>query len=118
MELNLAIICAMKSNANVSFSRGQKRQNEEGGTYYSLNDPFTVFDDIKNTPKYWQKYKYEMIARLENLGPFHWFFTLSCADQKWDENFSSLLRERDIEIEYEVCDLDGSDATWITFVKD
>ena len=108
----------LQSNANISFSRGQQRQNDEGGIYYSLNDPYTVFDNIKNTPKYWQKYKYEMIARLENLGPFQWFFTLSCADQKWDENFSSLIRERDIEIEYEVSNLDGSDTTWITFLKD
>ena len=59
-----------------------------------------------------------MIARLENLGPFHWFFTLSCADQKWDENFSSLLRDRDIDIEYEVSDSDGSGHTWVNFIQD
>ena len=66
----------LQSNANVSFSRGQKFHNDEGETYFSLNDPYTVFDNIKNTPKYWQKYKHEMIARLENLGPFQWVFTL------------------------------------------
>ena len=88
----------LQSNANISFSRGKKTKNEEGGTEYTLNDPFTVFENMKNTPKYWQKYKYEMIAKLENLGPFQWFFTLSCADRRWDENFSSLLEDRDLKL--------------------
>jgi superfamily II DNA helicase RecQ len=82
-----------------------------------LNDPYTVFDNIKNTPKYWQKYRYEMIAKLENLGPFQWFFTLSCADMKWDENFSSLLRDRNVQIEYEVSGTDGLSKTIIKFMK-
>ena len=59
-----------------------------------------------------------MIARLENLGPFQWFFTLSCADKNWDENFSSLIRERDIEIEYEVSETTGSDDTFVIFLQD
>ena len=28
---------------------------------------------------------------MENLGPFHFFFTLSCADARYEENFTSLL---------------------------
>jgi hypothetical protein len=65
-------------NANVSLSRGKRSRNGDGATEYTLNDPFTV----KNTPKYWKKFKYEMNAKLENLGPFQWVFTLSCADRK------------------------------------
>ena len=102
----------LQRNANISFSRGRKTKNDEGNTMYTLNDPYTVFDNVKNTPKYWQKYKYEMIAKLENLGPFQWFFTLSCADMKWEENFSSLLTERDLTIEYEVLP-DGSTKTTV-----
>ena len=34
-----------------------------------------------------------MMARLDNFGPFHIFFTLSCADLRWKENVVSLLRE-------------------------
>ena len=52
------------------------------------------------TPKYWKKAKYEMIARLDNLGPFQIFFTLSCADMRWDENFAAILLERGYEIDY------------------
>ena len=82
----------LQSNANISFCRGKKTSTNQG-TEYTLDDSFTVFDNMKNTPKYWQKYKYEMIAKLENLGPFQWFFTLSCADRMWNENFSSLLED-------------------------
>ena len=37
---------------------------------YMIKDPFSVFDNIKGTPKYWQKVKFDMIAKLENIGPF------------------------------------------------
>ena len=40
-----------------------------------------------------------MFARLENLGPFHFFFTLSCADLRWAENFTTLLDGHDIVFE-------------------
>ena len=33
----------------------------------------------------------ELYAKLENHGPFTFFFTLSCADIRWPENFTSLL---------------------------
>ena len=79
---------------------------------YSLNDPYTVFDNIKNTPKYWQKFKYEMIAKLENFGAFQCFFTLSCADIRWHENFSSLLEGRGLKIKYEITD-DGISTTTV-----
>ena len=32
-----------------------------------------------------------MYAKLENLGPFTFFFTLSCADIRWPENLTTLL---------------------------
>ena len=60
---------------------------------YSLEDPYSVLDNIRNTPRYWQKARYELLAKLENLGPFTFFFTLSCADLRWKENFSSLLKD-------------------------
>ena len=107
----------LQSNANISFCRGKKTSTNDG-MEYTLDDPFTVFDNLKNTPKYWQKYKYEMIAKLENLGPFQWFFTLSCADRMWNENFSSLLEDiKDIKLEYEVLP-NGISRTTVKFIED
>ena len=41
-----------------------------------------------------------MIAKLENIGPFQFFFTLSCGDTRYDENFSAFLDEHNYELEY------------------
>ena len=98
------------SRANISFMRGKKCVNDEGRPEYDLDDAFTTFDGVKNTPKYWQKVKYDMIAKLENIGPFHLFFTLSCGDTRYDENFSSFLVQNDYTLEY-LCKDDGTTET-------
>ena len=91
----------LRSNANLSGFRG--RRHEVGGhIFYEVHDALTVFDNIKGTPKYWQKVKYEIIAKLENFGPFHFFFTLSCGDQRWSANFTTQLEKDGCKIIYEV----------------
>jgi len=45
-----------------------------------------VFEKIKGTPKYWQRVRYEMIAKLENIGPFQMFFTLTSGDLRSELN--------------------------------
>ena len=57
---------------------------------------------MKNTPRYWKKAKYEMLAKLENLGSFQLFFTLSCADMRWKENFAAILRDQGLNLTYTV----------------
>ena len=48
--------------------------------------------------------KYELIARLENLGPFNLFFTLSCGEKRYNENFTPFFKEfpelTDLEMQY------------------
>ena len=90
----------LMSKANISFMRGRKSTNEQGQAQYELEDAFTTFDGITNTPKYWQKVKYDMIAKLENIGPFHFFFTLSCGDTRYDENFSTFLAQNGYMLHY------------------
>ena len=83
-------------NTGISFIRGKSSAQADGTRTYSLDDPC-----IKNTPRYWQKARYELIAKLENLGPFHFFFTLSCADMRWPENFTALLQDQVIKCNYQ-----------------
>jgi len=93
----------ISSRKGIAFQRGKRSVSNDGSTIYSLEDPFSVLDNIKNTPKYWQKTRYELMARLENLGPFSFFFTLSCADLRWPENFTALLQDQIItykEVDY------------------
>ena len=84
----------IQRNVNVSYSRGKEVDNKNGVKTLKVDDPYAVLDDIKQTPRYWKKAKYEMFSKLDNFGPFHFFFTLSCADLRWNENFAAILREK------------------------
>ena len=42
---------------------------------------------IPGTPPYWQKFMYEVVAMVKQLGIPTWFMTLSCADLRWPELF-------------------------------
>ena len=96
----------LQRNVNVSFLRGKKKTSNSGQNVYSLEDGFSVFDNASNTPTYWKKAKYEMMAKLDNNGPFQFFFTLSCADRLWTENLTTILEERNLKLSYE-CDSNG-----------
>ena len=41
------------------------------------------------------------LAKLDKKGPFQMFFTLSCADMRWEENFVSILNELGLKIFFE-----------------
>ena len=103
----------LTSKANISFMRGKKTTNKEGTSQYDLDDAFTTFEGVRNTPKYWQKVKYDMIAKLENLGPFHMFFNLSCGDTRCNENFSSVLIDNNYTMDYFV-EEDGTTETKVS----
>ena len=101
----------INSRINVSFQRGKKKVLNTGEIEYSLEDAFSVLDKMKGTPKYWKSERDKLFAKLENLGPFQWFFTLSCADYRYQENFSSILQDHNItyilENGEERCLIDG-----------
>ena len=67
-------------NLNMEGKRGHEVTHEGNKKTFQFEDAYAVLDNIKQTPRYWQKVKYEMYSKLDNLGPFQIFFTLSCAD--------------------------------------
>ena len=81
----------MERNIGISYNKGKLDVNGEGSKVYKLDDAFGVLDNVKGTPKYWKKAKMEMLAKIDNFGPFHLFYTLSCADMRWDVNFATIL---------------------------
>ena len=109
-----------KGNIDLAFKRGKKHITPDGSLKYHLDNPYSVFQGVLNTPAYHKKGKYETMARLDNYGPFHVFFTLSCADYRWPENVATVLKEQGIalrctvssckETQYEVL----HDNTWIS----
>ncbi|XP_044169485.1 uncharacterized protein LOC114973474 [Acropora millepora] len=47
---------------------------------------------IPGTPPYWQRFMYEVVAMVKQLGIPTWFMTLSCADLRWPELFQIISR--------------------------
>ena len=88
----------LERNIGISASKGKKSVNKTGERSYTLNDGFAVMDNVKGTPRYWKKAKMEMLGKLDNFGPFHLFYTLSCGDMRWNENFSSILGQKGYNI--------------------
>ena len=70
----------LEKQINISGMRGSSKPGADGETVVKLQDLFSVFKSIKGTPKYWQTAKYELIAKVKQLGPFHLFFTFSCGE--------------------------------------
>ena len=50
-----------------------------------------VYKRIPGTPAYWKLFRNEIFARMEQLGPFQFFFTLSSAEMHWPEVATSIL---------------------------
>merc|ERR1719430_2190143 len=106
----------LRNNANLTGHRGKRSELPGGEQFVEVKDPLTVLDKIPGTPKYWQKFKYDMIAKLENLGPFHMFFTLSCADMRWSANFTPVLEKLGCKLFYEV-DKEGHENVTVEVVQ-
>ena len=76
-------------------------------TVIPMSETLSIFKDIPGTPTYWRNFRNELFARIEQLGPFHFFFTLSCAEARWSEVITSLLRNQNHTIRYEFEPSDG-----------
>ena len=93
----------LEQQINISCQKGQMHDRN----LLSIEDGFSVFDKIPGTPRYWLQKRNEMIARLEQLGPFQFFFTLSMADKRWEENFVSILAQRGCNITFQPTNKDS-----------
>ena len=96
-------------NRNISLvgRRGRQHQSDDGKLSFELDDSYRSLESIPNTPKYWTTSRFEVFAKLDNFGPFQIFFTLSCADLRWDANFAAILLEKGYSINITVVLKDG-----------
>ena len=81
----------LEGNVSVSCRKGKPEQGPDGTTKISCSNAFDVFGKIPGTPQYWKNYRNELFARMEQLGPFHFFFTLSAAEMLWPEVTTAIL---------------------------
>ena len=77
----------LRNNANLTGMKG-RRVEGVNGVSFELKDPVTVFDKVKGTPKYFQKSKFDMISKFENIGPFQ---VGKCSTLKFISRFFSVL---------------------------
>ena len=86
----------LESQINIAGLKGQR--DSTTSNMKSLTDPYSVFQKLKGSPRYWKQAKDELIAKVKQLGPFHVFFTLSCAELRWFEIFVSILKQMGITV--------------------
>ena len=88
-----SINIALKKVHGQSVTASQLRDNPQRLTNLICQDQAYLFlRQIPGTPPYWQKFMYEVIAMVKQLGIPTWFMTLSCADLRWPELFQILAR--------------------------
>ena len=76
-----------------SVTAAQLRSNPQGLQNLICQDQAYLFlRQIPGTPPYWQKFMYEVVATVKQLGIPTWFMTLSCADLRWPELFQIIAR--------------------------
>ena len=60
--------------------------------------------NIPESPAYWKKLMYEVVAVIKQLGIPTWFMTLSCTDLRWNVTFQIIAKTRNITITDEELD--------------
>merc|ERR1712029_423895 len=86
-------ILAVQRQIDVTTKMGKVITSEDGSKIMKGGDPFSIFKNIPDTPSYWKNFRNEMFARMEQFGPFHMFFTLSCAESRWDNVWASVFQK-------------------------
>ena len=93
----------LMNRMNISYMRGTMTKPTDGGKFLQTEDGYAVFDGIPGSPRYWQKMKFDLIAKMEQLGPPQFFYTLSCANKRWEENAATILSKTRHELNVMHC---------------
>lgn len=109
-------IYALERQINMSMSHGSLEVTEsDGNKLVPSNDAINIFQSIPGTPAYWKAFRNECCARMEQLGPFHIFFTLSCAEMRWPSVIAEvfrLVKNGKLIVTYELDETGEWDGRW------
>jgi hypothetical protein len=90
-----SINIALKKVHGQSIAASQVKSNTQNFQNLLLQDQAYLFlRQIPGSPPYWQKFMYEVVAMVEQLGIPTWFLTLSCADLRWPELFQIIAKTK------------------------
>jgi len=92
-KISDSINIALKKVDSHPVSARQLKSNAQNLQNLICQDQAYLFlRQIPGTPPYWQKFMYEVVAMVKQLGIPTWFMTLSCADLRWPELFQIIAR--------------------------
>ena len=94
-KISDSINIALKKIHGQSVTASQVKSISQAFQNLLLQDQAYLFlRQIPGSPPYWQKFMYEVVAMIKQLGIPTWFMTLSCADLRWPELFQIIARTK------------------------
>lgn len=97
-----SINIALKKVHGQSVTASQVRSNTQIlQNLISQDQAYLFLRQIPGSPPYWQKFMYEVVAMVKQLGIPTWFMTLSCADLRWPELFQIIARTNGKNVSHE-----------------
>ena len=94
-KISDSINIALKKVHGHSVTASQVKSNSQAFQNLLFQDQAYLFlRQIPGSPPYWQKFMYEIVAMVKQLGIPTWFMTLSCADLRWPELFQIISKTK------------------------
>ena len=92
-KVSNSINIALKKVHGQSFTASQVRSNTQIlQNLISQDQAYLFLRQIPGSPPYYQKFMYEVVEMVKQLGIPTWFMTLSCTDLRWPELFQIIAR--------------------------
>ena len=86
-------IALRKSRGNSLTASEIRNMNTSHLRNLIFSDQAYIFmKNIKGSPAYWQRFMYDVLAMIKQLGPPSWWMTFSCADLRWNEIYKILSK--------------------------
>ena len=101
---------ALERQINISMRKGSLNKLDKD-KIIPLEKSLNILKKIPGTPSYWRVFKNDILAKVEQRGHFHLFFSLSCAEKKWPEVFTALLQTEGKKITFVKLPWDGEESS-------
>ena len=102
---------ALEREISLSMTRGCMKTTNDKAKVIPLENPINILKKIPGTPSYWKIFKNDILAKIEQHGHFHFFFTLSCAEAKWPEVLTAILQGEGSKISFLTIPWDGNESS-------
>ena len=102
---------AIERNIGISMTKGRMKKDGNTTEVTPLENSFSILKKIPGTPSYWRVFRNDILAKMEQKGNFHGFFTLSCAEKRWPEVLTAILGSEGNKITFLTMPWDGREES-------